>query len=120
MKVCNGIIAAAIAAWLLLLPPFSVTLGGKTYVDTGAPLSQWETFSSHQSDDECLKHRDQLRQQVEKAVGPYKGEVKKGSGKEGDASQVAFGTLRERLASARCVSSSDASLRTPAASPSAK
>jgi hypothetical protein len=120
LKTCSGLVAASLVAWLLLMPPFSVTPNGKTYVDTGAPIYNWETFSSHPSDTDCRKHRDKLREELEKAAASNKEEVKKGSNKKVDKSQVAFATLRERADAARCVSSSDIRLRTPSASPAAR
>jgi hypothetical protein len=117
--------ASLVFSWLLLMPPFSVTPDGKTFVDTGAPTSKWETFSSHPNDTDCRKHRDQLRAELDKAVASNQPEVKIGSGKKGpkketDEGQTAFSTLRKRAEAARCVSSGDVRLRAPAASPSAK
>ena len=117
---CNGLIVASLVAWLLLMPPFSVTPDGKTFVNSEAPVSNWETFSSHPSDTDCRTHRDKLRAELEKAAGSNRREVKKGSNKKADESQVAFATLRERVDAARCVSSGDLRLRTPAASPTAR
>ena len=65
---CGRLGAASLIAWLLLMPPFSVTPAGKTFVDTHAALSRWEVLSRHASDTECLKHRDDLRAQLEKAA----------------------------------------------------
>jgi hypothetical protein len=121
VKTCSGVVAAGVLAWLLMMPPFSVTPAGKTFVDTGAPVSRWETFSSHPNDTQCRKHRDELREQLEKAAASHKETVKKGSDKgSAEKSQTAFATLRQRAAAARCVSSDDPRLRTPSASPTAK
>ena len=107
------------------MPPFSVTPDGKTFVDTQAPISNWETFSRHSNDTECRKHRDQLRAELEKAAPSNQQQVKIGSGKKGskkeaDEGQTAFATLRKRAESARCVSTSDFRLRAPSASPTTK
>ncbi len=120
IKSFSELFAASLVAWLLLMPPFSVTPEGKTFVDTEAPISNWETFSSHPSDTECRKHRDKLREELERAAASNREEVNKGSNKKGDKSQVAFATLRERADAARCVSSRDIRLRAPSASPTAK
>ena len=120
LKTYSGLYAAGLAAWLLLMPPLSVTHDGKTVVDTGAPISNWETFSKLPNDTECRKHRDKLRQTLAKAAASNGEEVKKGSDKNGDKGQTAFATLRERADVARCVSSDDIRLRSPAASPTAK
>ncbi len=122
MKSCSAV-ASGLFAWLLLMPPFSVTPAGKTFVDTGAPLYSWETFSSHPNDTECLKRRDKLRDELEKAassVQPLKKNPGKGSDKDSDKSQTAFATLRERAGAARCVSSTDQRMRAPAAQPAGK
>jgi hypothetical protein len=123
-KVCGGLNAATLIAWLLLLPPFSVTPAGETYVNPGAPLFSWEVFSRHDNDTECRKHRDDLRVQLDKAVAstvPDTGKSNK-SDKSGKAaakapakSQEVFANLKRRAASARCVNSDDARLRQPAA-----
>jgi hypothetical protein len=120
VTMCSGLLAASLTAWLLLIPPFSVTPAGKTFVDTGAPLPRWETFSSHASAAECSSRRDKLREQLESAAASTGESVKKGSSKQAEKTQAAFATLRQRVASARCVSGSDARLRTPAASPTAR
>jgi hypothetical protein len=119
-KPCGGLFAASLLAWLLLMPPFSVTPNGKAFVDPGAPLFSWETFSSHANDSECRKHRDQLKAELEKAAAESQPRAIKPSKKKADKSQVAFATLRERAEAARCVSSTDIRLRRPAASPTAK
>ncbi len=120
LKTCNALIAAGLAAWLLLLPPFSVSPSGKTVVDSGAPLSRWETFSSLPTDTQCRKHRDTLRAQLAKAAAST-GEAAEGtSSKKADKKTAAFAMLRERAAAARCVSSTDPRLRAPAATATAK
>jgi hypothetical protein len=125
-KVCGGLVAASLIAWLLLMPPFSVTPAGKTFVDSGAPLSEWETFSQHASDTECRKHRDELRVQLDKAVAssPVPADTgksgksdKKRADKARSKSQEVFATLKRRAAVARCVNSNDARLKKPAAAP---
>jgi hypothetical protein len=115
----GGLLAASLFAWILMMPPLSVSPAGKTVVDTGAPLSRWESFSRHSSAGDCRKHRDHLRQQVEQAAASTVQEpVKKGSDKEADkAPTPPFATLRQRAAAARCVSSSDSRLARPAARP---
>jgi hypothetical protein len=109
-----GAITVIAAGWLLLMPPFSLTPAGKTFIDASAPLYRWETLSSHGDNTECQKHRDQLRQELAKASNgaPAK------EGKSGDKAQAAFAGLRARLGSARCVSSTDPRLRLP--TPSSK
>lgn len=110
--------AASLTAWLLLLPPFSVTPAGKNSVDTGAPLSQWEAFSTLPNATECRKHRDSLREQLDKAAASS--EPVKSTKKKDNKKQAAFAVLRERAAAARCISADDPRLRAPAASPTAK
>jgi hypothetical protein len=125
-KVCGGLMAASLIAWLLLLPPFSVTPAGETYVNSGAPLSSWEIFSRHDNDTECRKHRDDLRVQLDKAVASTVPDTAKSdkSDKAGAKarakSQQVFASLKRRAASARCVNSNDARLRKPAAAPTPK
>jgi hypothetical protein len=119
-KTCGGLFAAGLLAWLLLMPPFSVTPNGRAFVDTGALIFNWEAFSSHANDSECRKHRDQLRAELEKAAASYQPAVRTSPKKKADKNQVAFSTLRERAEAARCVSSTDVRLRRPAASPTAK
>ncbi|MGO9059952.1 MAG: hypothetical protein ACLQU2_21610 [Candidatus Binataceae bacterium] len=126
-KICGGLIAASLIGWLLLMPPFSVTPAGKTFVDSGAPLSSWEVFSHHATDAECRKHRDELRIQLDQAVSSAKPSNSKTSdkqhaGKALSKSQEVFATLKARAAVARCVDGNDARLRTPspAASPKHK
>jgi hypothetical protein len=128
-KVCGGLIAASLIAWLLLLPPFSVTPAGETYINSGAPLFSWEVFSQHANDTECRKHRDDLRVQLDKAVAstvPDTGKKDKSDKKSGgkasakSKSQEVFATLKKRAAIARCVDSNDARLRKPAAAPTPK
>jgi hypothetical protein len=116
LTTCGGL-AAALTAWLLLLPPLSVTPAGKNFVDTGAPLFQWETFSTLSTDTQCRKHRDALRAQLANSATAA---PKSSSGKKGGPSRAAFATLRERAAAARCVSSTDPRLHTPAATATAK
>ncbi|GEM_PF-6263448 len=106
-----GMVAAAAAAWLLLVPPFSVTRAGRTVVDASAPLYRWEILSSHSDNGECVKHRDQLRASLEKAATSNTAPVKKGAQDKGQA--PAFAGLRARLASARCVSSTNPLLQVP-------
>jgi hypothetical protein len=106
-----GAIAAIAAGWLLLMPPFSVTPAGKTFIDASAPLYRWEILSSHSDNTDCLKHRDKLREQLKQAsssAAPAKTE-----GKSGDKAQAAFAGLRARLGSARCISSTDPRLHPP-------
>jgi hypothetical protein len=126
-KICGGLIAASLIAWLLLMPPFSVTPAGETFVDAGGPLYSWEVFSQHATDTECRKHRDDLRAQLDKAVAstvPDTGKLdksdKKGGGKGRTKSHEVFATLKQRAAIARCVSSKDARLSKPAAAPTHK
>jgi hypothetical protein len=126
-KVCGGLSAASLIAWLLLMPPFSVTPAGETFVDSGAPLFSWEVFSQHANDTECRKHRDELRVQLDKAVAstvPDTAKSDKSGKKRGSKartkSQEVFATLKQRAAIARCVDSHDARLRKPAAAPTPK
>ena len=123
-KVCGGLIAASLIAWLLLMPPFSVTPAGETFIDSRAPLFSWEVFSQHANDTECRKHRDDLRVQLDKAVAstvPDTGKSdksdKKGGVKARTKRQEVFATLKQRAAVARCVDSNDERLRKPAAVP---
>ena len=121
----SGHMRAASLAWLLLLPPFSITSAGKTFVDTQAALSRWEILSRHDSDTECLKHRDQLRAELdqaaesnadssaESAVKPPAKTTTKATAKRREV----FATLKQRVAAARCVASSDARLAAPTLSP---
>jgi hypothetical protein len=121
LKTCNSLMAAGLAAWLLLLPPFSVSPSGKTVIDSGAPLSQWETFSSLPTDTQCRKHRDTLRAQLAKVAASTTEGVEEGtSSKKADKKAAAFAMLRERAAAARCVSSTDPRLRAPSATATAK
>jgi len=124
-KICGGLTAASLIAWLLLMPPFSVTPAGKTFVDSGAPLSGWEVFSQHANDAECRKHRDELRIQLDKALSSTKASDvktpdKKHAGKAPSKSQEVFATLRERAGAARCVNADDARLRKPSPTASPK
>ncbi len=112
-------VAAILTAWLLLIPPFSVTPAGKNFVDTRAPLYRWEMLSSHPDSAACMKHRDQMRESLEKAATSNVPSTKKGSSKN-DKAQAAFAGLRERLASSRCVSSADPLLHAPSPTPKAK
>jgi len=80
MKICGALMAASLAGWLLLLPPFSITPAGKNFVDTGAPLYQWETFSTLPDATQCRRHRDSLRQQLEKAAASFSEPVQSASG----------------------------------------
>jgi hypothetical protein len=105
MKNCRALSLASLLGWLLLMPPFSVTPAGKTFVDTKAALDRWEVFSEHPSATECRKHRDDLRAQLEKSTAAEK---------DPDKSKQAFATLKERAASARCVASDDPKLHRPA------
>lgn len=127
---CRGVTVAALLAWLLLLPPFSVTPNGKTFIDSGAPLSNWEVFSQHSADAECRKHRDDVRAQLDKAIasvvpdtnqseksGKPEKPGKKHKGGATAKSHEVFVTLRQRAAIARCVNSNDKRLRKPEASP---
>lgn len=120
MKVTRncGAIGAMMAGWMLLVPPFSVTPAGKTFVDTGAPLYRWETLSKHNDDSECMKHRNQMREEIEKAAASNS-EPQKGS-KPNEKAQAAFAGLRARMGGARCVSSTDSRLRAPSPSPKAR
>jgi hypothetical protein len=113
-----SVIGGVVAAWLLVVPPFSVTPAGKTFVDASAPLFRWEKLSSHSDNIECVKHRDQLRESLEKAASNAI-PIKKGAG-EKNKTQAAFAGLRARLASARCVSSTDPRLSVPTAAPTAQ
>jgi hypothetical protein len=108
-----GTIAAVATAWLLLVPPFSVTPAGKTFVDATEPLYRWETLSTHSDNIECVKHRDQLRESLEKAAASNSTPIAKGP-REKNQPQAAFAGLRARLASARCVSSTDPRIQAPA------
>ncbi|SRR5579883_2521603 len=114
MKCATAHIMAALAAWLLLMPPLSVTPAGKTTVDAGAPLSNWETLSTHSSAAECAKRLDQLREQVENAAASIQPAAKGKAARNSDHGQIAFATLKERAAAARCISSTDARLRAAA------
>ena len=123
--VCRGISLAGLLAWLLLMPPFSVTPAGKTFIDSGAPLSSWEVFSQHATEAECRKHRDELRAQLEKAIASAVPDTtasqksgKKHKGAAPSKSQEIFATLRQRAAVARCVDSNR--LPKPEASPTHK
>src|SRR5579883_2392775 len=107
---------ASLMAWLLLMPPLSVTPAGKTKVDTGASLSNWETVSSHPDAAQCARRRDQLRAQVEKAASENQPGLKSKPGKDSDSGQVAFAILRQRIAAARCVAGKDPRLH-PATPP---
>lgn len=121
---CGRVGAASLIAWLLLMPPFSVTPAGKTFVDTQAAVNRWEVLSRHASDTECLKHRDDLRAQLEKAA-ESKTDSSDASGKSQQQTttkaaakrQEVFATLKQRAAAARCVASTDARLVAPAPSP---
>jgi len=115
-RTCSGILSASLVTWLLLMPPLSISPAGKTSVDTGAPLSRWETLSTHADDTACRKHRDSLRAALAKSAAETQ-PVKKDSGKDAEKSKVAFATLRQRAAAARCLASSDPRLRAPSASP---
>jgi hypothetical protein len=115
---CSGI-AAVLVTWVLVMPPFSVTPAGKNFVDTRAPLYRWETLSSHPDSAACIKHRDQMRESLEKTAASNVTPTKKGSRKN-EKAQAAFAGLRERLAGSRCVSSTDPLLHTPAPTPKAK
>jgi hypothetical protein len=108
----GGLLAASLIAWLLMLPPLSITSGGKTVVDGNAPLYHWENFSTHPTTKACRDHRDQLRVELQQAGGPTPAPPKKGE-KAADTNQIAFGLLRQRATAARCISSTDSRLKAP-------
>jgi hypothetical protein len=119
MRTCGGLAAVSLLAWLLLVPPLSISGAGKTVVDITAPVSRWEALSKHSSAAECSKHRDDLRAQLEKAApstgGSDQNPSAKRSNKPSDKSKAAFATLKERAAAARCVADNDPRLRPPSA-----
>jgi hypothetical protein len=110
---CGGVLAASLLAWLLLMPPLSISGAGKTVVDMREPLSRWEVFSTHHTAAECSKHRDELRAQLEKAA-PSPPPPASQSGKHPATANTAFATLRERAAVARCIADNDPRLHPPA------
>jgi hypothetical protein len=117
--------AASLIAWLLLLPPFSITSAGKTFVDAQAALSRWEVLSRHDSDSQCLKHRDQLRAELDRAAASNvdsPGESanqtpEKAAAKATGKRKEVFAALKHRVAAARCIASNDARLAAPVPSP---
>jgi hypothetical protein len=124
IKLCGHLGAASLIAWLLLMPPFAIAPGGKTFVDTQASLPKWEVFSRHATDTECRKHRDALRAQLEKATesqidaGADSGKTaQKTASKASDKPKQVFATLKQRAAAARCVASNDPRLVAPIPSP---
>jgi hypothetical protein len=52
----SGLIAAALAGWLLLAPPMET--GWIPQLDAGAPISRWYLVDSFNSEASCNKARD--------------------------------------------------------------
>jgi hypothetical protein len=111
MTTCGGLAAAGLLAWLLLMPPLSISGAGKTVVNMTAPLSSWEVLSRLPGSDQCRKRRDDLRAQLEKAGTEGADQNGSANAKPSDQSKAAFATLKERATAARCVADNDPRLR---------